>query len=103
MMHGLRPLQNRQFRSKIEKVKNMRKTSIEPTQNCLMQKSTPKNALYSKNNKFSKVGKFCDNGWAIAFAKSSIWVNIKKFKNMRKTSLEPQQNCSMQKSTPKNA
>ena len=103
IVHGLQPLQNPQFGSKIKTFKNMQKTVLEPQQNCTMQKSTPKNALYSKNNKCSKGGKFCANAWTIAFAKSSIWVNMKTLKNMRKTCLEPQENCSMQKSTPKKA
>ena len=32
-MHGLKPLQNRQFGSKIKTLKYMRKTSLEPKQN----------------------------------------------------------------------
>ena len=41
-MHGLYPLQNRQFGSKIKMFKNMLKTSLEPQQKCSKQKSTPK-------------------------------------------------------------
>ena len=47
------------------------------------------------------MGKICDNEWAIPFAKSSILIKIKMFKNMLKTCLEPQQKCCKQKSTPK--
>ena len=70
----------------------MRKTSLEPQQNCSMQQSTPKNALYWKNNKRSKVGKICHNAWAIAFAKASIWVknqNVEKHaKNVSRATTE---------------
>ena len=52
----------------------MRKTSLEPQQNCSMQKSTPKNPKYLKNNNCFKIGKICVNAWAIGFGKSSIWV-----------------------------
>ena len=42
IMHGLYPLQKRQFGSKIETFKTMRKTSLEPQQKCSTQKFTPK-------------------------------------------------------------
>ena len=74
IMDGLQPLQTRQFRSKIKILKKMRKTSVEPRENCSMKKSIPKNALYSQRKRCSKIGKICINAWAIAFAKTLIWV-----------------------------
>ena len=41
IMHGLYPLQNRQFGSKIKMFKNMLKTSLEPQQKYSKQKFTP--------------------------------------------------------------
>ena len=38
----------------------------------------------------------------IAFAKWSVWVKIKNAKNMQKTILQEQQNCSVKKTAPKN-
>ena len=79
----------------------MRKTSLEPQQKCSKQKSTPKTPNSRKLPSVPKSKKNCDNAWAIAFAKWSIWAKIKMLKNMQKTSLEPQKKCSKQKSTPK--
>ena len=41
-MHGVEPLQNRRFWSKMKMFKNVLKTSLEPQKKCSKQKSTPK-------------------------------------------------------------
>ena len=64
----------------------MGETSLEAQQNISMQKANPKDIKHSTNNKRSKIGKICDNAWAIAFAKCQFGSKIKIFKNMRKTS-----------------
>ena len=72
IMHG--HLQNRQFGSKIKMFKNLRKTFLEPQQNCSLQKATPENTQYSKSNKFSKKSKIGNHASARGFEKSSVLV-----------------------------
>ena len=102
IMHGLQPLQNRQFGSKIKMFKNMRKTSLEPQQKCSTQKSTPKTPNIPKITSVPKSENFAMmHGLLQPFQNQQFGSKFKMFKNMRKAFLEPQQKCSTQKFTPK--
>ena len=59
---------NGQFGSKIEILKNMRKT-LQTHYTCSVQKTAPKNTQYSKNGHFLKMGKSGHHAKAIVFAK----------------------------------
>ena len=101
IMHGLQPLQNRQFGSKIKMFKNMQKTSLEPQQKCSTQKSTSKTPNIPKIASVPKSEKFAIIHGLQPWENRQFGSKIKMFKNMRKTSLQPQQKYSTQKSTPK--
>ena len=100
-MHGLHPLQNRQFGSKIKMFKNMLKTSLEPQQKCSKQKSTPKTPNSRKITSVPKWEKYAIMHGLYPFQNGQFGSKIKMLRNIRKTSLEPQQKCFTQKSTPK--
>ena len=87
IMHGLYPLQNRQFGSKYGKVKNMQKTSLEPQQKYFKQKSIPKTANIRKITSVPKSEKFANNAWLSPLQNRQFGSKIKMFKNMQKTSL----------------
>ena len=57
-MHGLYPLQKRQFAPKIEMFKMMRKTSLGPQPKCPTQKFTPKTPNTPKMASVPKSEKF---------------------------------------------
>ena len=101
IMHGLQPLQNRQFGSKINMFKNMRNTSLGPRQKCFTQKSTTKTPNIPKITGGQKSENFPIMHGLQPLQNRQFGSKIKMFKNMRKTSLEPHQKCSTQKLTPK--
>ena len=100
-MHGVQPLQNRRFWSKMKMFKNMLKTSLEPQKKCSKQKSTPKTPNVGKITSVLKSEKCAIMHGLQPFKNGQFGSKIKMLKNIRKTSLQPQQKCSKQKSTPK--
>ena len=99
--HGLQPLQNRQFGSKIKMLKNMRKKSLEPYQKCSTQKSSPKTPNIRKITGLHKSENFAIIHGLYPLQKGQFRPRIKMLKSMGKGSLEPQQKCFTQKSPPK--
>ena len=82
-------------------LKNIQKTSLEPQENYLMQKCTPKTPYIRKITSVPKWEKFAIMHGLYPLPNRQFGSKIEMFKNMLKTSLEPQQKCSKQKSTPK--
>ena len=83
----------------------MRKTILQQQQSCYVQKTAQKNTKYSRNDNILNIrhlAKAIAHAKAIAFAKWSVWVKIKNAKNMRKTILQEQHSCSVQKTGWKN-
>ena len=69
-----------------------------------MQKTAGKNTKYSRNETILKIGHLAEaiaHAKAIAFAKWSVWVKIKMAKNMRKTVVQEEWSCSVQKTAGK--
>ena len=64
-------MQNPRFGSKIQIKKNMSKSIQQMISSCSVQKTTPKNTEYSRNETILKIG---HHAKAIAHAKSSLWV-----------------------------
>ena len=74
---------------------NMPKTSLEPRQKCSTEKCSPKTPNIPKITSVPKSEKFA------IMQNHKFGSKIKLFKDMQITSVEPQQKCSTQKSTPK--
>ena len=100
IMQGVQPSQNRQVGSKIKMFKNIQKTSLEPQQKCSTQKSTAKTPNIRKIS-VPKSEKFAIIHALQPLQNRQFGPKLKMLKNMRKTSVGPQQKCSTQKSTPK--
>ena len=64
-------MQNPHFGSKIKIQKNMSKSIVQIFWSCSVQKSTPKNAKYLRNESILKIG---HHAKAIAHAKSLFWL-----------------------------
>ena len=64
-------MQNPQFGSKIKIQKNMSKSILQIIYSCSVQKTSPKNTKYSRNETIFKIA---HHAKAIAPAKSSLWV-----------------------------
>ena len=77
-------MQNTQFGSKNKIALNLRKTFLQTHYSCSMQKTAPKNSLYSRNESILKMAKNGHNAKAIAHAKYSVWVKncLKLAKNV---------------------
>ena len=105
-MQRLQHLENGQFGSKIKNVKNMRKTILQERQNCSVEKGAGKNTKYWRNESIFIIGhlaKAIAHGKAIQpLQNGQFGSRIKNAKNMRKTILQEQQSCSVQKATRKN-
>ena len=101
IMDGLQPLQKRQYGPKTKMFKNIWRTSLQPQQKCSTQKSTPRTPNIRKIRSIPKSEKLRIMHGLQALENRQFGSKIKMFKNMRKMSLEPQQKCSTQKSTPK--
>ena len=56
---------------KIKNAKNMQKTFLQEHDSCSVQKTAPKNTIYSRNETILKIGHFAK---AIGFLKWSVWV-----------------------------
>ena len=97
-------MQNGQFGSKITNCKNMRKTILQEQHSCSVQKTARKSTNYSRNETILKIvplAKAIAHARAIAFAKWSLGSKIKNAKNIRKSILQQQQRCSVQKTAQK--
>ena len=82
----------------------LRKTVVQEDKSCSVQKTAGKKPKYSRNETILKIGHLAEaiaHAKAIAFAKWSVWVKIKMAKNMRKTVVEEEWSCSVQKTTGK--
>ena len=64
-------MQNPRFGSKIKIPENMSKSIVQIIKSCSVQKSTPKNTKYLRNESILKIG---HHAKAIAHAKSSFWL-----------------------------
>ena len=72
-----KPLQNRQFGSKIKYIENKRQTILQEYWNCSVEKTDRNNTKYSRNETILKIGhlaKVIAHAKPIAFAKWSVWV-----------------------------
>ena len=91
-------MENDQFGSKNKMAKNMRKTTLESHNNCSMQKTDLKNSSYSRNKRILKMRKKWPLGKGYSLCKmDSLDQKNKVAKNMRKTTLESHNICSIQK------
>ena len=75
----------------------MSKTALQAHLSCSVQKAAYKNTKYLQNDNFLKIGKIGHNPWAIAFAKSSIWVKTLNSKKRVKNDSTTHLSCSLQK------
>ena len=101
IMHGVQPVQNRRFLSKMKMFKNMLKTSLEPQKKCSKQKSTPKTPNVGKITSVLKSEKCAIMHDLQPLQNGRFGSKIRMLKNMQKTSLEPQEKYSKQKFTPR--
>ena len=69
--HGIQPMQNPYFGSKIKIPKNMSKSILQIIYSCSAQKTARKNTKYSRNESILKIG---HHAKATAHAKSSLWL-----------------------------
>ena len=63
-MQRLRPMQNPQFGSKINILKNMSKSILQIIYSCFVQKTAPKNTKYSRNESILKIGHHACKGYS---------------------------------------
>ena len=85
IVQSLWPMQNRHFGSKIKISKNMFKSILQIIYSCSVQKTSPKNTKYSRNESILKIGHHVK---AIARAKSQFGSELKIPQNMSKSILK---------------
>ena len=102
-MQRLQPTQNGQFGSKIKIHKNMGKATLQSHQSCSVQKTTAKIVNIRKMTAFRKWPKLATMQRLQPTQNGQFGSKIKIHKNMRKTTLQSHQSCSVQKTAPKNS